>query len=148
MKRWRAPSLVALALLILCTSATNAQTTTVPFTGNAPSGWQWWRGEPGFMLLPDDASTGDQGRFFLVVPGNRVDEWLPGWMGGGEIVWEGQIEANGATWDTRLARGGGKRGLVGVSQDGQWTFAAVSPEGQWQSADAALYNAILKGEVQ
>ena len=145
MNRWLA--LVLLSLCIgLCVGASGAQAQSVPFTSAAPSGWHWWRGEPGFLLVPENASAGGQTRFFLVVSGNRADEWLPGWMGGGEIVWEGVIEANGMTWNTRLARGSGKRGLIGVAQDGQWTFAAISPESQWAS-DATLYNAILKGEA-
>jgi hypothetical protein len=148
----KASWLVRLVTIVLIVGATTLSNSigaqgqgVAPFADYAPPDWGWWCGDEGCLLLPNEAEPGSQERFFLVTRGDRIHgEWLPGWMGGGEVTWQGPIEVAGLEWDAQLAQGNGRKGLIGISTDRAWSFAAVSLENNWE-ADALVYNAILRG---
>ena len=140
--------LALLALALALNGAANAQG-NVPFATSTPTGYAWWcnSGATTCLLLPSEVASGPQGKFFLVTQGNRREALLVAWMGGGESVWQGGLKAANMEWQATLAAGSGRRGLIGASQSGGWTFAAVAPESDWGQA-AGTYNAILRGEAR
>ncbi len=137
--RW----LILLGLLLGLSQPVTAQS-NIPFTGYTPANWSWWCSENGCLLLPTDAASGAQARFFLVAQGDPSEAWLPAWLGGGEVTWQGAIKAGGQEWNARLAQGSGRRGLISVNRDRTWALAAIAPADQW-AALAPLFNLVLKG---
>jgi hypothetical protein len=136
----------SLVSIIVTGFASSVSAGGAPFTNVTPAGFTWWKnGQSGTnILLASNAPLGVQSKFFIVEPGDKADSYLVAWMGGGEIVWQGGVKAGGLEWQAKLAKGGGRRGLIATSSDRQWTFAAIAPEGEWAQV-AGFYNSILKG---
>ncbi len=126
---------------------------TSPGLSHVPQGWQIWRSEDGqwTMWLPEGTTTGEQSTFFVLATGDRRDEWLPAWLGGAEVDWQGELVSGGLNWSGTLAGDETRRGLVIVSVDdavseaGDWSLGALAPKSEWETR-AVEFNAILRGE--
>jgi hypothetical protein len=112
-----------------------------------PEGWEKWRSSDGqwTLWLPEGATPGGQETFLLLASGNQGDDWLPTWLGGAVVDWQGELTASGLTWSGKLAGDEARRGLVAVSESNDWTLGVLAPAGEWE-ARAADFNAILRGE--
>jgi hypothetical protein len=129
-----------------------------------PEGWEKWQSEDGqwTLWLPEGTTMGEQRVFFVQAAGDRRDDWLPVWLGGTEVDWQGELASGGVTWSGKLAGDETRRGLVAVSEAGDfvvsgfggaqsrpqsndWSLAALAPAGEWETR-AAAFNAILRGE--
>ena len=145
------PLLAALVLMGAAAAPIKAQSspTAPPFTAAAtPAGWTWWCSEDATacVMLPD-GTTGVQKRFLLVTSDvESVSATLSGWVGGGEVVWEGAVETAAGTYSGQIVTNGTIRGLVGTSD--QRAFAAIGLEDAWESTAAAYNNALRGGEQQ
>jgi hypothetical protein len=133
---------VLLGLLLAMLPVVTAQAEEVPFTAIAPEGWSWWCGNSMCVLLPDESQLGYQQRFLLVTRGDGVDGMLPGWLGGGEVVWEGVVRTFAGECRGRIATDGETRGFIGTSD--AWTVAAIGPARDWEGI-AHVYNFVLRG---
>jgi len=145
----RIPLLAALLLCVAAVGPVGAKAApggTPPFTESpAPAGWTWWCAEDNTtcLLLPDGAA-GTQKRFLLVTSDvQSVSDTMAGWLGGGEVVWEGDVKTGNGTFDGQIVSNGTIRGLIGMS--GQWAYAAIGLETGWEST-AVVFNRVLRGE--
>ncbi len=120
-------------------------------TSSSPDSWHWWCNDNGDCVLLPEGQPGSQERFLLLLAtdNTRLDtQYLPGWMGGGLITWEGEIVILRQTsqWTARLVEGQGRKGLVALNNSTQQAFGIVSPEAMW-SQDTSVYNRVLKGDL-
>jgi hypothetical protein len=95
------------------------------------------------LLLPD-GTAGTQKRFLMVTRDVQgVSGTMAGWLGGGEVVWEGDVKTGSGTFDGQIVSNGTIRGLIGMSD--QWAYAAIGLETGWEST-ATVFNRVLRGE--
>lgn len=113
-----------------------------PFTGTEPPGWSWWCGDTMCILLPDEG-PGPQRRFLIAARGAGIDGLEAGWLGGGEVVWEGVVRTAAGACRGRIATTGETRGFIGAAD--AWNVAAVAPQAAWE-ATAPVFNAVLRGQ--
>ncbi len=131
---------------LLSTSPLNRDS-TFPELSHVPQGWKMWQSADGqwTMWMPEGTETGEQRVFFVLATGDRRGDWLPAWLGGAEVDWQGELDSGGLSWSGKLAGDEARRGLVAVSEAGDWSLGALAPTGQWEMR-AADFNAILRGE--
>jgi hypothetical protein len=131
-----------LGLLVPLLLAILISTPSFPHT---PEGWGRWQSSGGqwVIWLPAGAGPGEQQTFLLLGPGDQQGAWAPVWLGGGEIRWEGTLQAGGLVWEGIIADDGVLRGLVAESDSG-WSLGALAPAPEWQTRSGPL-NAILRG---
>ncbi len=96
------------------------------------------------VWLPEGADAGEQRVFLMLAAGDLRDAWLPAWLGGADVLWKGTLEAGGVAWSWKIADDGEVRGLVAVSESGDWTLGALAPAGEWEAYSQA-FNEILRG---
>jgi len=144
------PLLGAMALLAVIAAPAEAETAlpaTAPFAGEAaPSGWTWWcaEDETTCVMLPD-GTAGTQKRFLLVTNDvQSVPSTMAGWVGGGEVIWEGDVKTGRGSFEGQIVSNGTIRGFIGMSD--QWACAAVGLEDGWE-ATASVFNGVLRGEI-
>jgi hypothetical protein len=132
-----------LSVVLLASLAGSA----VPGFSHTPEGWRRWQSAGGqwTIWLPDGTPPGEQQTFLLLAPGDQRGVWVPAWLGGAEIAWQGAVQAGGLSWSGSLADSGAVRGLVAVSEAGDWTLAALAPAEGWKDR-AESFNSILRGE--
>jgi hypothetical protein len=90
-----------------------------------PGGWEKWQSEDGqwTLWLPEGTTMGEQRAFFVLATGDRRDDWLPAWLGGAEVDWQGELVSGGVTWSGKLAGDETRRGLAAVSEAGDFVVS-------------------------
>jgi len=149
--------LLVTLLTVAVTVPIQSDTTSVPDFPYTPEGWlRWSPVETGQSLdgqsldgqwtvwLPEGADAGEQRVFLMLAAGDLRDAWLPAWLGGADVLWKGTLEAGGVAWSWKIADDGEVRGLVAVSESGDWTLGALAPAGEWEAYSQA-FNEILRG---
>jgi len=154
----RVLSVLLLASLLTITVPVQGDV-SIPDFPHTPEGWLRWIPveteqspvETGQSLdgqrtvwLPEGADAGEQRVFLMLAAGDLSDAWLPAWLGGADVLWKGTLEAGGVAWSWKIADDGEVRGLVAVSESGDWTLGALAPAGEWEAYSQA-FNEILRG---